>query len=144
MIRKIWNQLAAKCVNRETVSYFIFGVLTTAVDWVGYFALYNMGYSVVFSQTMSWAAAVLFAFITNKLFVFESKGLSRKELAREFFAFIAARLVSLGMEELGLWLMIGALHWNENLAKLIMQVVVVIANYVFSKLFIFKKTAVEE
>ena len=54
MIRKIWNQLAAKCVNRETVSYFIFGVLTTAVDWVGYFALYNMGYSVVFSQTMSW------------------------------------------------------------------------------------------
>lgn len=62
MIRKIWNQLAAKCVNRETVSYFIFGVLTTAVDWVGYFALYNMGYSVVFSQTMSWAAAVLFAF----------------------------------------------------------------------------------
>ena len=87
---------------------------------------------------------MLFAYITNKLFVFESKGLSKKELAREFFAFIAARLVSLGMEELGLWLMIGTLHWNENLAKLILQLVVVIANYVFSKLLIFKNTAVEE
>ena len=89
MIRKIWNQLAAKCVNREIVSYFIFGVLTTAVDWVGYFALYNMGYSVVFSQTMSWAAAVLFAFITNKLFVFQSTSLKLSRLFSELVSFVA-------------------------------------------------------
>lgn len=132
-------------LTKELVLYVVFGALTTVVSFVSYYACNTMlGIHYLASNIVSWILAVLFAYITNKLFVFESKGLSKKELAREFFAFIAARLVSLGMEELGLWLMIGALHWNENLAKLIMQVVVVIANYVFSKLFIFKKTAVEE
>ena len=132
-------------LTKELVLYVVFGALTTAVCFVSYYACNTMlGIHYLASNIVSWILAVLFAYITNKLFVFESKGLSKKELAREFFAFIAARLVSLGMEELGLWLTIGALHWNENLAKLIMQVVVVIANYVFSKLFIFKKTAVEE
>lgn len=132
-------------LTKELVLYVVFGALTTAVSFVSYYACNTMlSIHYLASNIVSWILAVLFAYITNKLFVFESKGLSKKELAREFFAFIAARLVSLGMEELGLWLMIGALHWNENLAKLIMQVVVVIANYVFSKLLIFKKTAVEE
>lgn len=132
-------------LTKELVLYVVFGALTTAVSFVSYYACNTMlGIHYLASNIVSWILAVLFAYITNKLFVFESKGLSKKELAREFFAFIAARLVSLGMEEAGLWLTIGALHWNENLAKLIMQVVVVIANYVFSKLFIFKKTAVEE
>lgn len=132
-------------LTKELVLYVVFGALTTVVSFVSYYACNTMlGIHYLASNIVSWILAVLFAYITNKLFVFESKGLSKKELAREFFAFIAARLVSLGMEELGLWLMIGTLHWNENLAKLIMQVVVVIANYVFSKLLIFKKTAVEE
>lgn len=132
-------------LTKELVLYVVFGALTTVVSFVSYYACNTvLGIHYLASNIVSWILAVLFAYITNKLFVFESKGLSRKELLREFFAFIAARLVSLGMEELGLWLMIGVLHWNENIAKLIMQVVVVIANYVFSKLFIFKKTAVEE
>ena len=132
-------------LTKELVLYVVFGALTTVVSFVSYYACNTMlGIHYLASNIVSWILAVLFAYITNKLFVFESKGLSKKELAREFFAFIAARLVSLGMEELGLWLMIGTLHWNENLAKMIMQVVVVIANYVFSKLLIFKKTAVEE
>ena len=132
-------------LTKELVLYVVFGALTTVVSFGSYYIGNTMlGIHYLASNIVSWILAVLFAYITNKLFVFESKGLSKKELAREFFAFIAARLVSLGMEELGLWLMIGTLHWNENLAKLIMQVVVVIANYVFSKLLIFKKTAVEE
>ena len=132
-------------LTKELVLYVVFGALTTVVSF-GFYYVCNtvLGIHYLASNIVSWILAVLFAYITNKLFVFESKGLSRKELLREFFAFIAARLVSLGMEELGLWLMIGVLRWNENIAKLIMQVVVVIANYVFSKLFIFKKTAVEE
>ena len=132
-------------LTKELMLYVVFGALTTVVSFGSYYICNTvLGIHYLASNIVSWILAVLFAYITNKLFVFESKGLCRKELLREFFAFIAARLVSLGMEELGLWLMIGALHWNENLAKLIMQVVVVIANYVFSKLFIFKKTAVEE
>lgn len=132
-------------LTKELVLYVVFGALTTVVSFGSYYVCNTMlSIHYLASNIISWVLAVLFAYITNKLFVFESKGLSKKELLREFFAFITARLVSLGMEELGLWLMIGVLHWNENIAKLIMQVVVVIANYVFSKLFIFKKTAVEE
>lgn len=132
-------------LTKELVLYVVFGALTTAVSFVSYYICNTMlGIHYLASNIVSWVLAVLFAYVTNKLFVFESKGLSKKELLREFFVFILARLVSLGMEELGLWLLIGALHCDENLAKLIMQVVVVIANYVFSKLFIFKRNAVEE
>ena len=115
-------------LTKELVLYVVFGALTTAVSFVSYYICNTM---------------LGIHYLASNI-VFESKGLSKKELLREFFAFILARLVSLGMEELGLWLLIGALHCDENLAKLIMQVVVVIANYVFSKLFIFKKNAVEE
>ena len=145
MIRKIWNQLAAKCVNRETVSYFIFGVLTTAVDWVGYFALYNMGYSVVFSQTMSWAAAVLFAFITNKLFVFQSTSLKLSRLFSELVSFVACRLFTGILTIAGMELMVNGLGWSNLFGKIAVSVLSLVLNYRLSKLFIFRgREAVSE
>ena len=89
-------------LTKELVLYVVFGALTTVVSFGSYYICNTMlGIHYLASNIVSWILAVLFAYITNKLFVFESKGLSKKELAREFFAFIAARLVSLGMEELG-------------------------------------------
>ena len=132
-------------LTKELVLYVVFGALTTAVSFVSYYVCNSvLGIHYLWSNIISWVLAVLFAYVTNKLFVFDSKGLKGGALFREFVAFIVARLISLGIEELGLYLMIGLFHADENLSKLLMQVIVVIANYVFSKLFIFKKPVVEE
>ncbi len=131
---------------REIIVYLIFGVLTTAVNWsvysvhVKYFSL-----NVDFSNTIAWFSAVIFAFITNKIWVFGSKGTQIKVLLREFWLFFAARALS-GVFE------IGGLHFAVRLGfdqtlfgveaflpKIIISFIVVILNYIFSKLIVFKK-----
>ena len=139
----------------ELIKYIIFGGLTTVVSLVSFklfdFLLGEKLYLV--SNIISWVLAVTFAFVTNKLWVFNSKSWQAKIVLKEAASFAGARLFSLGVEELGLWLLISVLGmgqmqaWvlfgftiNGNLiAKVIMQVVVVILNYVFSKFVIFKK-----
>lgn len=145
-----------KILNRETVLYIIFGVATTAVNYVVFYLLYN----VLWSQSRSleanaaaFVAAVIFAFVVNKLFVFESKSWSTDTLKREIPSFLAARIGSFGIEEAGLFLCekvlklggviaitLGgvALDWI-TVAKVALAFVVVALNYVFCKLFIFKK-----
>lgn len=145
-----------KILNRETVLYIIFGVATTAVNYVVFYLLYN----ILWSQSRSleanaaaFVAAVIFAFVVNKLFVFESKSWSMDTLKREIPSFLAARIGSFGIEEAGLFLCekvlklggviaitLGgvALDWI-TVAKVALAFVVVALNYVFCKLFIFKK-----
>lgn len=151
MINKI-KKLIIK--YRELITYVIFGVLTTVVSLVS-FKIFDsiLGEKMyLLSNILSWIFAVGFAYVTNKLWVFESKSWKAKTVIKELSGFIGARLFSLGVEELGLWLLIdilnmGTIHFgilsfdiNGNMiAKLIMQIVVVILNYVFSKLVIFKK-----
>ena len=96
-----------KILNRETVLYIIFGVATTAVNYVVFYLLYN----VLWSQSRSleanaaaFVAAVIFAFVVNKLFVFESKSWSMDILKRGIPSFLAARIGSFGIEEAGLFL----------------------------------------
>jgi putative flippase GtrA len=144
-----------KILNRETVLYIIFGVATTAVNYVVFYLLYN----VLWNQSRSLAAnaaafvaAVIFAFVVNKLFVFESKSWSMDTLKREIPSFLAARIGSFGIEEAGLFLCekvlklggviaitLGgvALDWI-TVVKVALAFVVVALNYVFCKLFIFK------
>lgn len=146
MIRNVWETLWGKFVNRETVSYFIFGVLTTAVDWVGYFALYhqltNSGVDkeliVIISQTISWAAAVLFAFVTNKLFVFRSTSLHPVRLLRELISFVACRLFTGVLTIAGMEIMVNGLSWSNLAGKIAVSVLSLVLNYVLSKLFIFR------
>ncbi|MGN0531375.1 MAG: GtrA family protein [Eubacterium sp.] len=151
MINKI-KKLVIK--YRELITYVIFGVLTTVVSLVS-FKIFDsiLGEKMyLLSNILSWIFAVGFAYVTNKLWVFESKSWNTKTVIKELTGFISARLFSLGVEELGLWLLIDILNMgtislsilsfdiNGNMiAKLIMQIVVVILNYVFSKLVIFKK-----
>ena len=127
--------------------------MTTLVNYVVFFVclrLLNINYLI--SNVVSWVFAVMFAYITNKLWVFESKSWQGKTVIKELLGFVGARLFSLGVEELGLWLLIDILHMgalrlsilsldiNGNMiAKVIMQIVVIILNYVFSKLVVFKK-----
>lgn len=136
MIRKIRRRL----VNRESVTYIIFGCLTTAVDWVTYTALWRIGADYRVSTALSWVAAVLFAFITNKLFVFRSFELRPVYLWREFASFVTARAATGVLTMVMMVGMVSGLGWNEFVGKLIVSAVNLLLNYIFSKWFIFRKT----
>lgn len=141
--------------HREIIVYFIFGVLTTAVNLITFYileALFGTADSYLYNNLIAWVVGVVFAYITNKLIVFESKSWKLKLVLREASEFVGARVFSLAVEEAGLWLLIDLLKWgsfSESLfgfqitggliAKVILAVIVVILNYIFSKFIIFKK-----
>lgn len=125
---------------KEVILYLIFGVLTTLINIITYYfctRLFHFGeYE---SNVIAWIVSVLFAFVTNKLFVFESKNRNFKLLLKEASSFILFRLLSLGMDMGAMYLMISIFKWNDLVAKIISNVIVIILNYVFSKIFVFRK-----
>lgn len=146
--------LFKKLVNRETVTYVIFGVLTTLVNLVvfkGCDVLFK-GEHYLVSNSVAWVAAVAFAYVTNKLFVFESKSWRFDVIKKEIPSFLGARIASYFIEQAGLWFFVEILSFDEKVfdfivvklsgkitAKLIIGVVVVVINYVLSKFMIFAK-----
>lgn len=129
----------------EIFIYLFFGGLATVVNFVSfYIALQLFELSMPVSNTISWICSVLFAFFTNKIWVFHSKSPSFLHLIIEFGKFIFYRVVSYGMDMGAMLLMIQVMHVNDYVAKIITQVIVVLANYIFSKLFIFKETEIIE
>ena len=138
MLRKIWE----KCVNYETVSYLICGVLTTAVDFAVYTVLRNVDVGVGVSQALSWLAAVLFAYVVNKLIVFRNYNMRPSYLAREVGTFVAARAFS-GVVTWVLMVVMVRLGVDRGFiydlfCKFTSSVINIVLNYVFSKLWIFK------
>lgn len=124
----------------DIVLYVIFGGLTTVVSFVTHFGSeYLFHVNTNTAVVISWICAVTFAFFTNKKWVFKSKTNTKSAFAREFFSFYAARLFSLGVESLIMFIFVQKLSYNELLFKILANVVVLILNYVFSKLIIFKK-----
>ena len=136
MFEYIKNKM--KAGDLTVVMYLVFGVLTTLVDWVAYRVLRLSGLGYMFSNVAAWGAAVVFAFVTNKFMVFNSKSVDRLIIIKEFISFVGARVFSLLLQLAGIELMIDYANINEYIAKAVMTVVVVVCNYVFSKLFIFK------
>lgn len=124
----------------DLIPYLIFGVLTTAVNYLVYFPCYNiLGLSATVSNVIAWIFAAAFAFLTNKPFVFRSHDWSAKTLIPELTKFVGCRTGS-GLLETGiLAVSVDLLHRDGNLWKLITGVVVVIFNYVGSKLLVFAK-----
>ncbi len=122
------------------ISYLVFGVLTTLIN-IGVFQFCNstLGWSWQAANILAWVLAVLFAFLTNKLLVFRSRSFQAAVFWRELAGFVGARLVSLGVDYACLWLLIEVFFWNGLLSKIVDNVLVVIINYVFSKLIIFRK-----
>lgn len=124
----------------DILSYLIFGVLTTVVNYAVYLPIYNLlGLSAAVSNVIAWVAAVAFAFLTNKPFVFKSHDWSAKTVIPELTKFVSCRVASGAMETLILLLTVDILGWNGNIWKLITQVLVVVLNYITSKLVVFKK-----
>ncbi|MDD3920743.1 MAG: GtrA family protein [Eubacteriales bacterium] len=138
MLQTLWNKLK-KLVTKELLLYVLFGAITTLLG-IGTFQLFHaaagMHYAV--ANVLSWVLAVTFAYITNRRFVFQSKAYEKKAVLREVALFFGARLLSLGLEELGLYLLIDRFLVLPFIAKVIMSAVVIMANYVFSKLVVFK------
>ncbi len=126
---------------KEILNYLIFGVLSTIVNFVTYYIVAKLiGIDEVVSSGISWFCSVLFAYITNKIFVFESKTHGIKELVKEVVTFFLARIASGILCDVGTFaLMVKVLHINDIISKFVTQVMVVIVNYVFSKLIIFRK-----
>ncbi len=138
------NNLIKKMLNRETLVYLVFGVLTTAVDYISFAVFYYvLDLNEVLSNTIAWAFAVAFAYITNKLFVFNSKSFELKLLIKEISSFVIARIFSLVLTNIFL-VLAGHIDMNMLLAKALTSVVVIIVNYIFSKLFIFNNNKITE
>lgn len=126
--------------NRDVLSYLIFGVLTTMVNYAVYLPVYNLLHlSAAVSNMLSWVVAVAFAYLTNKPFVFQSHDWSCKTVVPELTKFVSCRIASGAMETGILFLTVDLLHWNGNVWKLVTQVLVVVLNYVASKLLVFRK-----
>ena len=127
---------------KEVINYLIFGVLTTlvslAVYYISVFTFLNPENSIQLqiANILSWIAGVTFAYFTNRKFVFESK---EENKLKEGGKFVFARATTLVMDMLIMWLGVTVLHLNDKIIKLISQIVIIVSNYIFSKLFVFKK-----
>lgn len=126
--------------HKEIILYLVFGGLTTLVNYASYFIFSHLiNCSVVTSTSIAWIIAVLFAYITNKLWVFESKSIKKKALLKEAVSFFAARAFS-GVLDVGIMaLFVDVLHFNDLIIKILSNIVVIIINYILSKFWIFKK-----
>lgn len=124
----------------DIFSYLIFGVLTTVVNYIVYLPLLNiLQLSAALSNVIAWAAAVSFAYVTNKPFVFKSHDWSLRTVIPELSKFVSCRVASGAMETATIFVAVDMLGWNGNIWKLVTSVMVVILNYVFSKLIVFRK-----
>lgn len=126
---------------KEVINYLVFGVLATLVNFVSYFIFARLlKIEEVTSSGLSWFCSVLFAYITNKTFVFDSKTDTVKAFFKEAISFFLARIVSGALCDVGTFaLMVKVLKINDIVAKVVTQVMVVVVNYIFSKFIIFKK-----
>ena len=130
---------------REIIMYLIFGVSTTLVNWIVYTLLVSIANTdVTLANGIAWFAAVIFAYITNKLYVFESKSWKVTVLAHEIISFFGARIAS-GVFEIFLPALLMKIGLDQAIfgiegfaAKLVVSVLVIVLNYIFSKLFVFK------
>lgn len=126
--------------HKEVLLYLFFGGLAVFLN-LALFVLFtkHFGWGALFANVVDWVICVLFQFITNKTWVFDAETDSAKGYWAQLAGFFSGRLLTLGVEELMLFVFIDRLHWNSLLVKLIAQIVVIVSNYVISKFFVFKK-----
>ncbi len=124
---------------KEPILYIIFGALTTFVNIVCFWLCDKAGFSTAFSTVLAWVLSVAFAFITNKIFVFESNTSGLRAVTKEALKFFSCRLTT-GVLDLGIMLLfVDVWHFNGLLIKVLSNILVIVLNYILSKLLIFKK-----
>ena len=126
----------------EIVRYLIVGMLTTIVSLGAYYGCVftflnpRSALQLQLANIISWIAAVTFAYVMSRIYVFQSK---QKNIMQEIISFYSARLLTLFMDMAIMFLMVTLCGTNDKLAKLVVQVVITVANYVFSKIFVFRE-----
>ena len=119
----------------EVLSYLFFGGCTTLINILAFWLLREVNLELFLSNGIAWVISVIFAFITNKLFVFRSNG----NVLKESISFFIVRIISLGIDMFSMYLLVNIINTNELLSKIITNIIVIVLNYIFSKLFVFNK-----
>ena len=123
--------------NKEMVLYLIFGVLTTLVNIMSYLFFSKIcGINILISNIMAWFFSIVFAYVTNRILVFESKN---EKVLHEFALFITGRGLSGILDSLLFYILVVSLMFNDVISKIFINIIVVIINYVLSKKIIFKE-----
>ncbi len=143
----IINKIYLKIMNKEIILYLIFGVITTLINLLTFWIftnyilinIENQNLNISLANIIAFVVALIFAFITNKNIVFNSKTNNKKELYKEIFSFTFARIITFLIDTFGILLFVNVFHINKIISKVIFNIVVIILNYIFSKLFVFKK-----
>ena len=138
-VKKIIEYISGKSLVGESIRYVVVGALTTFVN-LGLFELMwgRIGIDVTVSNVTSISVAIIFAYVTNKLVVFKWTSESLAALVLEFLKFVGSRLFTMAIEVGGLYLFFNILGYNARLIKLSIQAVVIIINYIISKLIVFR------
>lgn len=140
-MKKLWNlgwEMYRK--YREGIDYLFWGGIAFVLSMVLFYVFANMlMIDEQISNIITWVICVIFTYITNRTFVFRSKSSGMKAITKEFIDFTSARLATLILENIVLFICIDLLTWHNMVAKLIGQFLVIVSNYILSKLWIFKK-----
>ena len=125
---------------KEVINYLIFGVLTTLVNILGYAFLSKvLKIKYMISNITALITSIIFAYITNKLYVFESKNNNFKNILKELISFFACRGVTALMDIGLMFITVSIMHLNDMIMKILVNILVIVLNYIFSKIIIFKK-----
>lgn len=123
-------------LDRELILYVVFGAFTFFVNLISYFFFANLlGINYLVSNAIAWFLSVLFAYVTNRIWVFESKS---PDILKEMSLFFGGRIFSGVVDMLLMYTFIDLLVFDGSISKIVVQVIVIILNYIFSKLIVFK------
>lgn len=138
------KKLILKLYGNDVVRYVFFGGCTTMVNLISFYILRKLQMELNTANIISIILAILFAYVVNSRYVFQDKCETLADHVKPFGKFISARLITMVVEVLGVWLTVTVLHMNDMVGKFITQFIVLILNYIFSKFFVFttgKKSA---
>ena len=125
---------------KDVIPYLFFGVCTTTVNVVVYWlCAHPLGLAVMASTVIAWVLAVLFAFFTNRKWVFHSENTGFKSVGKEMLMFFACRLATGAVDWICMYVFVDMLHWNDMLVKFCANIIVIILNYLASKILIFRR-----
>lgn len=143
MIKKLWDfgwGLYKK--HEEGINYLIFGFLAFVLNYILYFIFADaIAMHYMAATGLSWVLTVVFAYWTNRTFVFKSQNKATASVVKEFVSFIGARVATEVLELALMYVLVDVLTVNDKISKLVCQVIVILANYVLSKIWIFKDTS---
>ena len=125
---------------KEVILYLFFGACTTLVKIIAYYICSHIFFmNVVPSTVIAWILSVAFAYVTNRIYVFESKADRLDDIIKEICSFVGCRLLTGGMDLLIMFVCVDIMHWNDMIIKVLSNILVIILNYLASKILIFRK-----